>query len=168
MGTFHTIPGCCYYKYFFICFTLCYSEEVTGENQELTSQRSKRLFFVSTTSTTSTILTGSYCYMSTNVAVVTCKRRRKRNLADEAKISDNSELDISPQRQQESENEDDMEEKTDNSEISSGLSQTDARDAKVLLYWLTTTSVVKTTKFSRKQTLASVACTPSSWTMSEC
>ena len=57
--------------------------------------RSKRLFFVSTTSTTSTILTGSYCYMSTNAAVVTCKRRRKRNLADEAKISDNSELEIS-------------------------------------------------------------------------
>ena len=70
-------------------------------------------------------MTGSYCYVSTNVAVVTCKRkRRKRNLADDAQLSDNSGLDISPERQHYSDMEDDMEEKIDNSELSPGLSQT--------------------------------------------
>merc|ERR1712027_248773 len=127
-------------------------QEVEGTNEAITSNRSKRLFFV-----------------STNVAVVTCKRkRRKRNLADDAQLSDNSGLDISPERQHNSDMEDDMEEKIDNSELSPGLSQTDARDAKVLLYWLTTTSVIKTTSYTRTQTLASVACTPSSWSLSEC
>ena len=42
------------------------------------------------------------------------------------------------------------------------------REGKFLLYWMTTTSVITTTSFTLTQTLASIACTPSSFVMSNC
>ena len=45
--------------------------------------RSKRLFFVSTTSSTSTLITAFTCYISA-AALVTCKKRRKRSYLEES------------------------------------------------------------------------------------
>lgn len=40
------------------------------------------------------------------------------------------------------------------------------RDEKVLLYWLTTTSVSTKFSYTRTMTLASIVCTPSEWAVS--
>merc|ERR1711902_361654 len=47
------------------------------------TDRSKRLFFVSTTSSTSTLVTRFTCYVS-KAALVSCKKRRKRSYLEES------------------------------------------------------------------------------------
>merc|ERR1711983_393246 len=47
------------------------------------SERNKRLFFVSTTPSTSTLVTDFTCYL-TAAALVTCKKRRKRSYLEDS------------------------------------------------------------------------------------
>merc|ERR1719507_1827412 len=47
------------------------------------TDRSKRLFFVSTTSSTSTLVTRFTCYL-TKAALVSCKKRRRRSYLEES------------------------------------------------------------------------------------
>merc|ERR1711983_454715 len=116
------------------------------------SERNKRLFFVSTTSSTSTLVTDFTCFIST-AALLTCKKRRKRSYLEDS-IGESLEGEaINPARIQPQDEIDTVE---------TGFNEADAkqREGKFLLYWLTTTSVLTTTTYTETRTLASIACTP--------
>ena len=59
------------------------------------SNRQSRLFYVTTQSTTSTLTTVTYCFVTSTTALATCgKRRRKRDLGEFIE----QDLEINPQR----------------------------------------------------------------------
>merc|ERR1712051_855819 len=132
----------------FLCFALTLSE---GEAQE----RGARIFYVTTTSSVTTINTNTFCYLATTVslAVPTCAKKRRRSLKI---INDHggssAARDILPSRS-------DIEPDT---EIES--SQGEQRQGKFVNYWITTTS----TSFTATSTIASVACSPIGWTYNVC
>merc|ERR1711997_582384 len=117
-----------------------------GEGTDVSNNRKPKLFFVSTTSTTSTIETNTFCYVTSapqGGSVTTCSGRRRR-----AFFSDGLDVDHVPDLQP--------------SQVESGMDDTvsEGRQGKFLLYWLTTTSTSFTTEFTKTMTIQSVACTP--------
>merc|ERR1712024_77790 len=114
------------------------------EGADIGGHRKPKLFFVSSASTTTTILTDIACYVSTSanpaIPITTCKR--KRSILTEG-------VDHLPDFQP--------------SQVESGLDDTasEERQGKFLLYWLTTTSTSTTSSFTKTLTIASVICTPS-------
>merc|ERR1712071_13751 len=111
-------------------------------------KRNPKLFFVS--STTSTSLAVTLCWVSTlNTAVTQCGKRRRsiKTSAEESFLEDGisrtTHLD------------------------SSGAGETESeRKAKFLLYWLTTTTTITT--FTGTSTIASINCTPAGYTVNQC
>merc|ERR1712018_682246 len=160
MGTNTLSDRMLFLQILFCCIALCLSEE-NLDSQGKANRRNQKLFFVSTTSSTSTIVTGSYCMVSSNTAIVTCKRRKRRFLQDK---SEELGLKISPDRPQDI----DEDEAEAAEELETGINEKDKRQGKYLLYWLTTTSIISTTSYSETQTIASVTCTPSGWTITTC
>merc|ERR1711953_397026 len=60
-------------------FLFLQQELVSAEAQsEFEASRKPKLFYVTTKSSTSTISTFSICFVSSNAAATTCKRRKKR------------------------------------------------------------------------------------------
>ena len=58
-----------------------------------------------------------------------------------------------------------------NSAVASGLLEEEEqkkRDARFLLYWATSTVTTTSTSYTSTSTLASIECTPSSFTISQC
>ena len=58
-----------------------------------------------------------------------------------------------------------------NSGVASGLLEEEEqkkRDARFLLYWATSTVTTTSTSYTSTSTLASIECTPSSFTISQC
>merc|ERR1712241_1293795 len=125
-------------------FLLCLGG-VRGEEAEVEVKESRapRLFYVSTTSSTTTIFTQTICYMSTATAPVACGKRKKRFSDLEGEEEEAPELDTSKD--------------VDNK-----------RDGKFLVYWLTTTSLSTLTSFTRTVTIGSIKCTPSGYTNTLC
>merc|ERR1719444_138687 len=115
------------------------------------SERNKRLFFVSTTSSTSTLVTDFTCYL-TKAALVTCGKRRKRSYLEDTVSEPKSLVDeaINPAR---------IQPQDESANLSAGFNEADAkqREGRFLLYWLTTTSVITETSYTQTQTLASTA-----------
>merc|ERR1711936_626617 len=105
-------------------------------------ERHPKLFFVSTSSTTSTLSTGTVCYITTGT-VSTCTGRKRRAISFDGASSDESELRPSL-----------LKEDVQSSKKDGKLD----REGRFLLYWITTTSIsTSTTTFS----VFSVSCTPS-------
>merc|ERR1712115_54020 len=123
--------------------------------------REPKLFFVSSSSTTSSLSTSTVCFKATATGAVTCGKRKKRSMV----VNGISEADgeIQPQRSFDAE---------DNSDpkVESGAEDptTSDRDGRFLLYWLTTTSTSTTTIYTGTSTIASLDCTPSGYTVKEC
>merc|ERR1712115_372647 len=123
--------------------------------------REPKLFFVSSSSTTSSLSTSTVCFKATATGAVTCGKRKKRSMV----VNRISEADgeIQPQRSFDAE---------DNSDpkVESGAEDptTSDRDGRFLLYWLTTTSTSTTTIHTGTSTIASLDCTPSGYTVKEC
>merc|ERR1711890_108518 len=99
--------------------------------------RKPKLFFVSTSATTTTLQTASICYVST-AAYKTCSGRKRRA------ITAFSEMETEVQPKQD--------------EVDSSLQEAESgdRDGRFLLYWITTTSTSYTITYS----VSSVTCTP--------
>merc|ERR1712141_613144 len=120
-----------------------------SEGTDVSNHRKPKLFFVSTTSTTSTLKTATACYFTSGNAVTTCSRRRRRAFVSEG-VEDIPEFQPS--------------------QVESGMYDDDTasegRQGKFLLYWLTTTTTSITTEFTKTTTVYSVICTPSG--ASEC
>jgi len=104
--------------------------------------RKPKLFFVSTSATTSTLQTASICYMTTNAAAVSCTGRKRRA------ITTFSEMETEVQPKQD--------------EVDSSLQEAESggRDGRFLLYWITTTSISTSTSYTITYSVSSVACTP--------
>jgi len=104
--------------------------------------RKPKLFFVSTSATTSTLQTASICYMTTNAAAVSCTGRKRRA------ITTFSEMETEVQPKQD--------------EVDSSLQEAESggRDGRFLLYWITTTSISTSTSYTITYSVSSVTCTP--------
>merc|ERR1712062_667895 len=148
---------------FFCSFLFCFSG-VRGEEAEVEVKESRapRLFYVSTTSSTTTIFTQTICYMSTATAPVACGKRKKRFTDLDKQVS----LDgaIEPFRTSDLEGE----EEEEAPELDTSKDVDNKRDGKFLVYWLTTTSLSTLTSFTRTVTIGSIKCTPSGYTNTLC
>merc|ERR1711920_987289 len=101
-------------------------------------ERHPKLFFVSTSSTTSTLKTGTECYVSSGT-LSTCPGRKRRAILFDGAQLDQS--DVEPSQLTEG--------------VRSSKELGSDRKGKFLLYWITTTSI------STTFTISSVVCTPS-------
>merc|ERR1719297_580593 len=129
----------------FVVFIFFFLQQVSAQAEsQAEASRKPKLFYVTTKSSTSTLSTFSICFVSSDAAPVTCKRRKKRaGLNSEPLIEGEQEkINIAP------------------SEVQSGLdSDQEQRNAKFLVYWLTTTSTSFSTVYSATSTLASLKST---------
>merc|ERR1711902_197255 len=106
-----------------------------------------------TQSTTSTLTTLTYCFVSSTTTLMTCgKRRRKRDLGPIGE-----DVEINPHR---------VDEASDL--MPSEKTEPNERQGKFALYWLTPTSTSPSTAFSTTSTVASLTCTPSGFGFSLC
>ena len=143
-------------------------------------ERQGKLFLVSSTTSTSTVTTTTLCWKSvTNAAInAVCAGRKKRELTLLGNISSlqlqrydtipNAEYDIESSQVR---TEDESTAEVEDEALESGLTDDDEekqRNARFLLYWATTTSTTTTTSITGTSTLASIECTPSSFTINEC
>merc|ERR1712083_731201 len=108
-------------------------------------ERHPKLFFVSTSSTTSTLSTGTVCYITTGT-VSTCTGRKRRAISFDGASSDVSELRPSQ-----------LKEDVQSSKKDGRLD----REGRFLLYWITATSISTSTSFTTTFSVFSVSCTPS-------
>merc|ERR1739844_790750 len=133
-------------------FLFLQQELVSAEAESEVEGRKPKLFYVTTKSSTSTITTFSLCVQSTNAALTTRgKRRKKRAGLSDPLVESEGMIDISP------------------SEVHSGLENEEVqRSAKFLVYWLTTTSTSFSTSYSSTSTLASLQCTPAGFPYALC
>merc|ERR1712045_60595 len=137
------------------CISSAFSAEADIKTSP--SSRNGRLFYVYTDKTT------SLCYV-TGATPTACSGRKKRGV-----WMDNMDLDVdvaaSPVEEEDDINEDQQE------LVESALSDPDSRsfrEEKVLLYWLTTTSVSTKFSYTRTFTIGSIRCTPSEWPNTIC
>merc|ERR1719293_548238 len=115
--------------------------------------RQSRLFYVTTQSTTSTLTTLTYCFVSSTTTLMTCgKRRRKRDLGPIGE-----DVEIKPHR---------VDDASDL--MPSEKTEPNERQGKCALYWLTTTSTSTSTAYSTTSSIASLTCTPSGFGLSLC
>merc|ERR1712088_627368 len=118
--------------------------------------RQPKLFFVSSSSTTSSVSTSTVCFKSTSAGIVECGKRKKRSMVVDGFSGEAGE--IQPKSSFDTEFDSDP-------KLESGTAD---RDGRFLLYWLTTTSTSTTTIYTGTSTLATLNCTPSGFTVSAC
>ena len=140
----------------YVCFRL--SEEVV---------RKPKLFFVSTSATTSTLQTLSICYVS-SATPAACTGRKRRSISlepAESKSLDGMEASHAISILTGMESEGAVQPSTINREVNGEPLQDEAssianREGRFLLYWITTASISTSTSFTTTYTISSVACTP--------
>merc|ERR1712083_1198768 len=125
--------------------------------------REPKLFYVSSSSTTSSVSTHTVCFSSTSTGVTTCSGRKRRNIITSPYIDDSSL--IIPHRIN-----NDQGEESDVDQLSGGVNGEirSERDGRFLLYWLTTTTTSTTTIFTGTSVLATLDCTPNGFTLNGC
>merc|ERR1719327_1078683 len=107
--------------------------------------RKPKLFFVSTSVTTSTLNTGSICYVS-STTIASCGRRKRRAINTDGKLfpKDAATVELEPsQREQDA----------------SATAIDGSREGRFLLYWITTTSISTSTSYTTTYSISSVVCT---------
>ena len=109
--------------------------------------RKPKLFFVSTSATTSTLQTASICYVS-SATIATCTGRKRRTIS-----LDGVEPKGAVQPSMFKREVDSVQEET-NSKVN------ERREGRFLLYWITTTSISTSTSFTTTFTVSSALCTP--------
>ena len=106
--------------------------------------KSPRLFYVSTSASTSLISTATLCYVSSDMAPIECPGRKKRRVV----VDGETELVVQPSQ----------------SGVETLQSEDDSphieRDGRFLLYWITTTKISSSTQYTTTWTVHSVTCTP--------
>jgi len=95
--------------------------------------RKPKLFYVSTSATTSTLQTASICYISSKTALGTCAGRKRRTISLDG-------VDMEGKLQPSQANQEGM-----------SADSTDKRDGR--FYWITTTSVSTSTSFTTTLTI---------------
>ena len=111
--------------------------------------RKPKLFFVSTSATTSTLQTASICYVS-SATIATCTGRKRRTISLDGVEPEGGAVQPSMFKR---EVQDSVQEET-NSKVN------ERREGRFLLYWITTTSISTSTSFTTTFTVSSALCTP--------
>merc|ERR1711902_170805 len=139
----------------FLFFTFTLSEE-SGD----AGKRGGKIFYVTTTSSISTVSTTTYCWVQETMSYIPLTWRKKRAVKV---ISDKSgeDLDIQPSS---------ILPEEDNREPESEVmsSQGEDRKGKFVNYWITTTFTSTTTSYTSTLSIATIECTPIGWTISQC
>merc|ERR1712192_9582 len=118
------------------------------------ASRNPRLFYVS--STTSTSFATTQCYLATSTG--SCKRKRRDLVSDEVESQySHTNIKVIPSYELE---------KGPDSRFNEDGKEVPKRDAKMLLYWVTTTST--TTSYTATSTLATLDCVPNGFSLSRC
>merc|ERR1711934_135128 len=91
--------------------------------------RKPKLFFVSTSVTTSILNTGSICYVS-STTIASCGRRKRRAINTDGKLFPKD-----------------------------AATTAGGREGRFLLYWITTTSISTSTSYTTTCSISSVVCT---------
>ena len=109
--------------------------------------RKPKLFFVSTSATTSTLQTASICYVS-SATIATCTGRKRRTISLDGVEPEGA---VQPSMFKR--------------EVGSVQEETNSkankrREGRFLLYWITTTSISTSTSFTTTFTVSSALCTP--------
>ena len=127
----------------FILLVLVIDHILSSRSASDAVDKRPKMFFVSTSATTSTLQTASICYVSSN-ALSACTGRKKRAIAtDELSFKDVASVELEPSR------------KEQESPAIEG-----SREGRFLLYWITTTSISTSTSFTTTYTVSSIVCTP--------
>merc|ERR1719189_2969873 len=141
---------------------LTYSGSQASKVQEAKADnRDAKLFYVSTTSSTSPLTPLSICYTTAAAITAACGKRRKRELSDAA-IDGWDGLPLRPSGVE------DVDLDTSQRDLDDLTISDEERQGKFLVYWLTTTSISTSTSFSTTSTIGSLACTPSGFIWSAC
>merc|ERR1712020_360235 len=121
--------------------------------------RQPKLFFVSTSSTTSTLQTLSICYIST-AAPSACAGRKRRSISLEPVESKRRSISLDGMEPEGAVQPSTINREVDGETLQGEASSNADRDGRFLLYWITTTSISTSTSFTTTYTISSVACTP--------
>merc|ERR1711993_10374 len=116
------------------------------------SERAGRIFYVTTTTSLSTVNTISFCHMLsvTNAVMGTCSARKRKSFTFNDQPFVNPTEEISPSVL----------------DIEPSKNDMDERAGRFVNYWITTT--ITTTKFTATSTLASIICTPVGYSFANC
>merc|ERR1712066_1228447 len=105
--------------------------------------RKPKLFYVSTSATTSTLTTASVCYVTSGTPT-TCTGRKRRSI----KIDGAQHADVKPSQL--------------NQEVQSSQKEAKKdREGRFLLYWITTTSISTSTSYTTTVSISAIECTTS-------
>merc|ERR1712203_157464 len=131
-----------------------------GEMQA--KKRDPKLFYVSTTTTTSTWFGSTICFASTTTTLGTCGKRKRRSI----NLSD-SDPNYTPKIEP-SGLSDETEDSLEDNVLVEPSQDESGRKGRFLVYWMTTTSVSTSSSYTTTLTVASLTCTPSSFAFSLC
>ena len=109
--------------------------------------RKPKLFFVSTSATTSTLQTASICYVS-SATIATCTGRKRRTISLDGVEPEGA---VQPSM---------FEREVDSVQEETNSKANERREGRFLLYWITTTSISTSTSFTTTFTVSSALCTP--------
>merc|ERR1739838_94912 len=109
--------------------------------------RTDRLFYVSTTSSTSTLLTQSICYATKSTIVVCTKKKKKRSLDDIFDHDSEDKIDPTGSSGELQQDVDELVDLTEDNEL---------RAPRFLVYWMTTTKLSTSTSYTTTVTFASI------------
>merc|ERR1711997_380983 len=128
----------------------CLLSSALSEAQE----RAGRIFYVTTTTSVSTVNTVSFCHFLsvTDTAIVTCAARKRRMLRLNDQPSDSPSEEIRPSV----------------SDIEPSQEDVEERHGRFVNYWITTTFTSTTTSFTSTGTIGSILCTPIGYTYNNC
>ena len=135
------------------------------ESAAVSGKRQPKLFYISSSTTTSTVSTSTVCFKS-GTALATCsKKKRKRDIMSE--LVDSESIKPSRNSRMDEEEEEELEEAVDLLESAEKQAE-NHRDPKFLLYWATLTSTSTSTSYTATVTIHSLECTPSGFGTSLC
>ena len=157
------------------CLALLLSIQSCTLSDELEpSTRQPKLFFVSSTTSTTTISTKTVCYVASSTAIqmLTCKKKKRSILNAVMGVSSE---DIKPASSVKTFEEavekikDDIEDnnKEDITDLISGM-ELSQKEGRFLNYWLTTTITSTFTTYTDTSSVASLVCTPAGYTNDGC
>ena len=109
--------------------------------------RKPKLFFVSTSATTSTLQTASICYVS-SATIATCTGRKRRTISLDGVEPEGA---VQPSM---------FKRELDSVQEETNSKANERREGRLLLYWITTTSISTSTSFTTTFTVSSALCTP--------
>merc|ERR1712061_431042 len=147
--------------------SLCLCAEESDNKADVGANRKGKIFYVSTTTSSSTFTTASLCYVpatgTLSIAGLQKRKKKRSSIFDNNPMGSSMNLGIDATSSRHSSDEDMPVAEDPNENIGYGV-----RDGKFANYWITTTVLSTVTTYSTTGTLGSIVCTPNGWSYSAC